>query len=85
MAPSVRVLFFATAREAVGHRELQLAVAPGGTAAVELLRTLAHQYPRLAGVVRGSRLVVNGRFVDGTSVVVRPGDELAIHPPYSGG
>lgn len=85
MAGSVRVLFFATAREAVGRKELRLAVAPGGAPVAELLARLTVEHPRLAGVARTCRVVLNGRFLDGTATVVRPGDELALHPPYSGG
>lgn len=85
MVPSVRVRLFATAREAVGHREVSVPVAASGAAAADVLATLVGRYPRLAGVARGCRLVVNGRFVDGGNARVRPGDELALHPPYSGG
>lgn len=85
MAASVRVLLFATAREAVGRRELRLPVNGEGETATAVLSRLAARYPRLTAVTRGCRLVVNGRFIESGAVVVRPGDEFAVHPPYSGG
>lgn len=51
----------------------------------EVLRVLRQQYPRLGPILASSRLVRNGDFLHGRSGSVRPGDELAIHPPYSGG
>lgn len=85
MATTVRVLLFATAREAVGRKELRLPVVAGGVPVAELLLLLGRDYPRLATVARTCRVVLNGRFVDGRGAVARPGDELALHPPYSGG
>lgn len=86
MAFSVRVLLFATAREAVGRKELRLDVDATGAPVAELLARLRVEYPRLAPVARSCRVVLNGRFLDGPgAVVAHPGDELALHPPYSGG
>lgn len=85
MTATVRVLLFATAREAVGRKELRLPVAAGGVPVAELLILLGSEYPRLARVARTCRVVLNGRFIEGRGAVARPGDELALHPPYSGG
>jgi molybdopterin converting factor small subunit len=85
MPATVRVLLFATAREAVGRRELRVPVDAQGLAVGELLIRLTQDYPRLASVARSCRVVLNGRFIDGQGAVARPGDELALHPPYSGG
>lgn len=84
MAGSVRVLFFATAREAVGRPSIDWAL-PTPTASVgAVVAELSARFPKLGPVLRSSRLVKNGEYVnDGARVVA--GDELAVHPPYSGG
>ncbi|MCI4336816.1 MAG: MoaD/ThiS family protein [Thermoplasmata archaeon] len=85
MAAAVRVLLFSTAREAVGLRSLDLPIAEEGTAIQNVIAALTRKYPRLGPVIRASRVVVNGHFVEPDRALLRPGDELAIHPPYSGG
>ncbi len=85
MAPPVRVLLFATAREAVGRASLTRRVPEEGVALDSFLESLVIVYPRLREVLRVSRVVRNGEFVARTRGQVRGGDEIAIHPPYSGG
>ncbi len=85
MDRTVHLLFFATAREAIGRPRLERPVGSEGIAVADLVDALAREYPRLAPVLRTSRLVLNGRYLRGTGGRVGPGDELAVHPPYSGG
>lgn len=85
MSESVRVLCFATAREATGQRVVESPVAKDGTSVERLLRELAQQYPALEPVLANSRIVLNGEYLTDLRGRIRPGDELAIHPPYSGG
>jgi molybdopterin converting factor small subunit len=85
VARSLTVLLFAGAREAVGTSELRLELAHDRTPVAEVLRTLRREYPRLIPILAVSRLVRNGEYLRGTAGAVGPGDELAIHPPYSGG
>jgi molybdopterin converting factor small subunit len=85
MVRPVRVLFFATARTAVGRPSVDWPVPPGGIAADALARALVGAYPRLGPVLRGSRWVLNGRYLRGRTARIRPGDEFAVHPPYGGG
>ncbi|MCI4350574.1 MAG: MoaD/ThiS family protein [Thermoplasmata archaeon] len=85
MPGSVRVLFFATAREAVGTAELSLSVPKSGLSVANLLDEIQLLYPKLAPVLRVSRFVRNGAYLRGRFGMIRPGDEFAIHPPYSGG
>ncbi len=85
MVRSVHVLLFASAREAVGRPRLERAVPPGGVPLRELLEGLGREYPALRALLGSCREALNGRYVHGRSVRVRPGDELAIHPPFSGG
>lgn len=81
----VRLLLFATARIAVGAPSLSWPVRPDGTTVRELVDELARAHPRVAPILAHSRF-----FHDGVPVVrqnerIRPGEELAIHPPYGGG
>jgi molybdopterin converting factor small subunit len=85
MPRTVRVLFFATARAAVGRASLDWPVPRSGVPADELARALAQEYPKLAPVLRASRLVRNGEYLRRRNERVRPGDEFAVHPPYGGG
>jgi molybdopterin converting factor small subunit len=85
MVPPVRILLFATAREAVGRPELEWPVPAAGMPARALVAELVRQYPPLEPIARVSRFVRNGHYLGRTSEVVHPGDEFAVHPPYSGG
>jgi molybdopterin converting factor subunit 1 len=82
---TVAVLLYAQSREAVGHRRLTLAVPAEGRPLKELLAQLARQHPPLARLLPTCRFAVNGRYVERSSTKLSGGDELAIHPPYSGG
>jgi molybdopterin converting factor small subunit len=82
---SVRVLFFSTAREAVGMGAIDREVPSAGATIRAVLSEVAEEHPRLKPILKGSRVVRNGRYVRGTRTRVRPGDEIAVHPPYSGG
>ncbi len=82
---SVRIVLFASAREAVGAAALERAVPERGVSVETLLRELAREYPPLAPILRASRFVRNGEYVVGRRGRVRRGDEFAIHPPYGGG
>jgi molybdopterin converting factor small subunit len=85
MAGVIRVLLFGPAREAVGRSSLDWPVPASGSTLQEALRELGEAYPKLRPVVDRSRWVVNEHFVTDRATQLRAGDELAIHPPYSGG
>lgn len=85
MGGTVKVHLFATAREAVGRPTLTWSVPATGIPARALVRELVDAYPALGPIVRHSRLVRNAEYVRNSGESVRPGDEFAIHPPYSGG
>ena len=76
---------FATAREAAGTDRIEWPPAPGGLEIAALLSELSVRYPQLRPVLAHSRLARNGTYLTRRSGRLRPGDELAIHPPYSGG
>jgi molybdopterin converting factor small subunit len=81
----VRVRLFATAREAVGSATLDWPVPPGGLTARELVHGLREAYPRLGPTLRTSRFLRNDRYLEDLGERISPGDEFAVHPPYSGG
>ncbi len=85
MARTARVLLFATAREAAGTNEIDWPVPEEGIPISELLAALTDRFPRLRAVSAHSRFLVNSEYVRGLKGKIRPGDEFAIHPPYSGG
>ncbi len=79
----VKTRFFASARDAVGHREMDLEV-PDGLTAGDLLQRLISDYPRLAGHANTVRLAVNEAYADPAQRLCE-GDEVALIPPVSGG
>lgn len=81
--PAVRVLLFAALREAAGARELAVAL-PQGTTVAELRAYLADAYPALAPLLPNSGIAVNQELAE-PATLVRPGDEVALIPPVSGG
>lgn len=85
MGGSVRVLLFAQAREVVGRARVEVPVPDSRSSVSEILDSVTRTYPPLLEVLRHSRIVLNGAYVKSKSAQVNPGDELAIHPPYSGG
>ncbi len=85
MPAKARVLLFASARQAVGHSVLERTIPKTGLDLARLLGELVREYPALAPVLRVSRFIRNGSYLRQARGRIRPGDELAIHPPYSGG
>ncbi|MFZ0829987.1 MAG: MoaD/ThiS family protein [Thermoplasmata archaeon] len=85
MTSSVRVVLFATAREAVGVASLDWPVPARGSTVTAVLAGLVEEHPRLAPVLKVARIARNGEYVRGPRARVASGDEIAIHPPYSGG
>jgi molybdopterin converting factor small subunit len=85
MQGTVSVRLYATAREAAGRAALRCAAGPDGVALRQLLRELTETYPALAKVLRHARFARNGTYVVGLGTRLYAGDELAVHPPYSGG
>ena len=84
-APVVRILLFASAREAVGRREITWSLPPGGMTAQGLIAALGEEYPGLRPTLSVSRFVHNGRYLMDLGIALRAGDEFAVHPPYGGG
>lgn len=79
----VRLLFFATLKDIVGARELQLD-APAGATVADILGELEARHPRMKGYRNVVLSAVNENYVQ-QSHVLHEGDELALFPPVSGG
>jgi len=79
----IKVLFFASCRDIVGTKELDLEVQEGFRAG-DLKRNLLEEYPRLAALSDVLSVAINAEYVD-ESVLLNPGDEVAFIPPVSGG
>jgi molybdopterin synthase sulfur carrier subunit len=79
----VRIRLFAAARDAAGRASDSVPVAHLGAVLEELQRRYG---PEFAAVLATARVWVNGdEPVDGPASILRPGDEVAILPPVSGG
>jgi molybdopterin converting factor small subunit len=77
------VLLFASARELAGRRHDELDVATVGQARVALVARYGDEFGAL---LETARVWVNGdEPVEGDNTALRPGDELAVLPPVSGG
>ena len=81
---SVRVLYFAGARDVVGVREETVAIDPEGCTVDALAARLFERHPALAPHARSLRIAVNGEYAR-ASDPVRSGDEVAVIPPVAGG
>ncbi len=86
----IRVLFFASLREAVGCHEFDLPLVTGTGPAIAFDTLLAALQSRLAAgayaalVADNVRIAVNQALVEGP-VALRAGDEVAFLPPVTGG
>jgi MoaE-MoaD fusion protein len=79
----VRLLFFATLKDIIGAREMQLDV-PAGSTVADVLTHLEGSYPRMKDYRPVVLTAVNEEYVErGTRI--EDGDEVAIFPPVSGG
>jgi molybdopterin converting factor subunit 1 len=78
-----RVKLFARARDLAGADEIAVALPESATVA-DLRRALASGYPVLAGLLERSALAVDNEFANNAQPV-RPGVEIALLPPVSGG
>lgn len=79
----VRLLFFATLKDIIGSREMQLDV-PAGSTVADVLTHLEGSYPRMKDYRPVVLTAINEEYVErGTRI--EDGDEVAIFPPVSGG
>lgn len=81
-AGKVRVRFFGAAADLAGTREAELS--SGETTLDELWPLLTERYPDLSPMQNNLAFAVNEEYARGNDRV-RPGDEVAVLPPVSGG
>ena len=79
----VVVKLFAQVRERAGRSEIQLDL-PADAVVSDVAPALAASVPAIAELLGVSRIAVNRAFA-APDAPVRPGDELAVIPPVSGG
>lgn len=82
MANDIHVRFFGPAREWAGADDTQIEIGTNSTLGA-IAGMLAERFPKLA-TIGGVRLAVNQAFVP-LATVIKPGDEVAVIPPVSGG
>lgn len=80
---TVTVRLFARLAELAGMRAADVEIGEG-LRAKEVFALLARDHPQIAGLQANVMYAVNREYVDADHVL-RPGDELAIIPPVSGG
>ncbi|MFN8496569.1 MAG: molybdopterin converting factor subunit 1 [Anaerolineae bacterium] len=78
---TLRVYFFAMHREAVGARDMTIAV-PDGSTVGDVWELLRERYPKLRTARPAA--AVNQDYAE-PDTVVHDGDEIAFIPPVSGG
>ncbi len=79
----VLLLAFGSAAEVLGWRERRFELS-GGLRVKDLVAVLEQECPRLAAARGRVRFALNSAYADGDTTL-KPGDELAIIPPVSGG
>ncbi|BBL79887.1 molybdopterin synthase sulfur carrier subunit [Rubrobacter xylanophilus] len=79
----VRVLFFGAAADRAGTREVELPAGEGVTLG-ELWAVLSRRHPDLSPIRESLAFAINGEYAS-EEEPVRPGDEVAVLPPVSGG
>ena len=88
----IKVLYFASAREARGKREERVTLAEGATTET-LIAALLELCPALTAVMRTAVLALNEQYLESSSdgdgglaaAALKSGDEVAVIPPISGG
>ena len=79
----VRLLFFASLKDIVGSRQLQLDL-PHGATVEDVLTRLEASYPRIKDYRPVVLTAINEEYVD-RRTPIQEGDEVALFPPVSGG
>ena len=79
----IKILFFASCRDAIGSSQIELDVGEGTTVG-ELKDELIATFPDLAGIAGSLSTAVNMEYA-GDEVILSGEDEVALIPPVSGG
>lgn len=81
--PTITLRHFAIIRETVGA-ETETRTVPDGTTAADIAAAMSADYPRIAGLLRTSPVMVNAAYAD-LDAPLQEGDEIAFIPPVAGG
>jgi molybdopterin synthase catalytic subunit/molybdopterin converting factor small subunit len=84
MAMTVRVEYFAAARELAGRASEELSLPADAISVSELLAELGERHPRLAPVIARMRLAIDGELAPADAPIT-DGAALAVLPPVAGG
>ncbi len=84
MGSQITVRCFAVFEERTGTDQLELEI-DEEIALADLLDTLREQYPDIEKPLEHSAVAVNQRTVKPEETSVKPGDEVALLPPFGGG
>jgi sulfur-carrier protein len=80
---AVRVRLFAAARDTAGTSEVMVEAGPLAAVLADLEVRFG---PRFAAVLEVATVLVDGSLADRReAAIVRPGSEIAVLPPFSGG
>jgi molybdopterin converting factor subunit 1 len=79
----VKVLFFATLRQLMGLKSIEIEI-PAGTDVETLKERLVIDYPVLTEAMKTVVIAVNREFAP-DEAVIPAGGEIALFPPVSGG
>ena len=82
-ANTVKILFFATLRDYVGVRSLEMEI-PAQTSVGGLKKLLIEKYPVLQGLMGHMLISVNREYVF-DDAIIPDSAEIALFPPVSGG
>ena len=83
--PTVRVLYFAAAREASNTSEESIEL-PETAGTSDLISLLVARHPKLQSVLNSCILALNQEYLSqGQHMMLKDKDEVAIIPPLSGG
>ena len=80
----LRILLFAAIRDAADADSVDIAMQDSPSAS-DIIDAVADRFPKVAGLIRVSRLAVDGQYVGNEYVVEKPEAEFALIPPVSGG
>jgi molybdopterin converting factor subunit 1 len=79
----IRVLFFASCADIVGHREQTVELAEGSVLD-DLMDAVIREHPRLEPIRKSAMISLNQDYAEG-GAALSGGDEVALIPPVSGG
>ncbi|GFT22256.1 molybdopterin synthase sulfur carrier subunit [Nephila pilipes] len=83
---SIKLLFFAKARELMGKHEMEAQLPPGPYNSQRLLQKLLSTCEDLQPIAENIILAINEEYIDKLRKIhLKDGDQIAVIPPLSGG